>query len=157
MIRLPWAFVASALGVLAASQGVGWAVTDLVAPGEARVLVPGLLSLSVVHNPGVAFGWFRDVSPPLAVGLALTVLAALFYNRSAWPGRAADQWGFGLMVGGALANVVDRVRFGYVVDYIDVHVWPVFNLADAAIVVGVSLLIAASFVRRHRGDTGVTR
>ena len=62
-----------------------------------------------------------------------------------------------MMVGGALANVVDRLRFGYVVDYVDVHVWPVFNLADAAIVAGVSLLVAASFVRRRRGDTGVTR
>ncbi len=61
------------------------------------------------------------------------------------------------MVGGALANVVDRLRFGYVVDYLDVHVWPVFNLADAAIVAGVSVLAAASLVRRHRGDTGVTR
>ena len=157
MTRVPWAFVTAGLGGLVASQGMGWAVTRLVAPGEEVVLIPGLLSLFLVHNRGVAFGWLGEVSPPVVIGLALTVLAALFYNRSTWPGRAADQWGFGLMVGGALANVVDRLRFGYVVDYVDVHVWPVFNLADAAIVAGVSLLVAASFVRRRRGDTGVTR
>jgi signal peptidase II len=60
-----------------------------------------------------------------------------------------------LIVGGALGNVADRLRFGYVVDYLDVHVWPVFNLADAAIVVGAGVLAAASVMRRHRGDSGV--
>jgi signal peptidase II len=155
--RIPWAFVAAGLGGLVASQGIGWAVTRLVVPGEERVLIPGVLSVFVLHNQGVAFGWLGQLSPSVVVGLALTVLAALFYNRGEWPGRSADQWGLGLMVGGALANVVDRLRYGYVVDYLDVHVWPVFNLADAAIVAGVSVLAAASFVRRHRGDTGVTR
>jgi signal peptidase II len=62
-----------------------------------------------------------------------------------------------LMVGGALGNVADRLRFGYVVDYLDVHVWPVFNLADAAIVAGAGVLAAASFARRHRGDSEVRR
>jgi len=150
-------FAVAGLTGLVASQGIGWAVTGLVAPGEERVLIPGVLSLFVLHNQGIAFGWLGQLSPPVVVGLALTVLAALFYNRGAWPGTSAHQWGFGLMVGGALANVVDRLRFGYVVDYLDVHVWPVFNLADAAIVAGVSVLAAASLVRRHRGDTGVTR
>jgi signal peptidase II len=157
VIRVPWLFVATGLGGLVASQGIGWAVTRLVAPGEERVLIPGVLSVFVLHNPGVAFGWLGHLAPTVVAGLALTVLAVLFYNRTAWPGRSADQWGFGLVVGGALANVVDRLRFGYVVDYFDVHVWPVFNLADAAIVAGVSVLATASLVRRRRGDTGVTR
>ena len=156
MTRMPWAFVTAGLGGLVASQGVGWAVTRLVAPGEERVIVPGVLSVFVLHNQGVAFGWLGHLSPMAVAGLALTVLAALFYNRAAWPGGAADQWGFGLLVGGALANVADRLRLGYVVDYLDVHVWPVFNLADAVIVAGVSVLAAASLVRRRRGDTGVT-
>lgn len=157
MTRPPWVFVAAGLGGLVASQVIGWAVTALVAPGEERVLIPGLLSVFVLHNPGVAFGWLGQLAPPVVAGLALTVLAALFYNRGAWPGRSADQWGFGLMAGGALANLVDRLRFGYVVDYLDVHVWPVFNLADAAIVAGVGVLAAASLMRRRRGNTGVTR
>jgi signal peptidase II len=59
------------------------------------------------------------------------------------------------MVGGALGNATDRLRFGYVVDYLDVHVWPVFNLADAAIVAGAGVLAAASFLRRPRRRTGV--
>jgi signal peptidase II len=149
------AFYATALAGLVASQAAGWTVTRLVAPGGERVLIPGVLSLVVVHNQGVAFGLLGRLAPAVIAVLALTVLAALFYNRSAWPGGLAEQVGFGLMVGGALGNVTDRLRFGYVVDYLDVHVWPVFNLADAGIVAGAGVLAAASFLRRPRGDTGV--
>jgi signal peptidase II len=152
---LPWAFCAAGLGGLVTSQAAGWAVTRAVATGEERVLIPGILSLVVLHNRGIAFGLLGRISPAVAVVLALTVLVALFYNRGAWPRGPAGQWGVGLMVGGALGNVTDRLRFGYVVDYVDVHVWPVFNLADAAIVAGAGVLAAASFVRRPRRDTGV--
>jgi signal peptidase II len=157
VIAFPWAFFASGLGGLAASQAVGWVVTRVVPPGGERVIVPGVLSLVVFHNHGIAFGLLGWLSPAVTVALALTVLLALFYNKGAWPGGLAEQWGYGLMVGGALGNVADRLRFGYVVDYLDVHVWPVFNLADAAIVAGAGVLAAASFARRHRGDSEVRR
>ncbi len=155
MTALPWAFCAMGLAGLVASQAAGWAATRFVPAGEERVLIPGVLSLVVLHNQGVAFGLLGRLSPAVTVVLALTVLAALFYNRGAWPGGLVEQLGFGLMVGGALGNVTDRLRFGYVVDYLDVHVWPVFNLADAAIVAGAGVLAAASFLRRPRGDAGV--
>ena len=155
MIAIPRPFCAVGLGGLVASQAAGWAVMRLVPAGGERVLIPGILSLVVVHNQGIAFGLLGRLSPAVTVGLALTVLVALFYNRGARPGGPAEQWGFGLMVGGALGNVTDRLRFGYVVDYLDVHVWPVFNLADAAIVAGAGVLAAASFVHRPRRGTGV--
>jgi len=115
------------------------------------VVIPHVLSLQVVYNRGIAFGLLARLSPVATVALALTVLAALFYNRNAWPAALAGQWGMGLMTGGAFANVVDRLRFGYVVDYIDVHVWPVFNLADAAVVAGASVLVVASLGGRRGG------
>jgi len=93
-----------------------------------------------------------DTMMAAVVGLALTVLGVLLYNRSAWPATGAGQWGLGLMVGGALGNIVERLRFGYVVDYVDVHVWPVFNLADTAIVVGAGLLLLA--LSRSGGSRG---
>lgn len=126
----------------------------LVPVGGERVLIPRVLSLVVVHNQGIAFGLLPRLSPTAAVVLALTVLAILFYNRGAWPAASATQWGVGLIFGGALGNIVDRLRFGYVVDYLDVHVWPVFNLADAAIVAGAGVLTAAAFVRRRREVRG---
>jgi signal peptidase II len=155
LIAIPRAFIVAGLGGFVATQVVGWAIPRVVLAGGERVLVPGVLSLTVLHNRGIAFGILGRLSPAVAVALALTVLLVLFYNRGVWPGGLANQWGTGLIVGGALGNVTDRLRFGYVVDYLDVHVWPVFNLADAAIVVGAGVLAAASVMRRHRGDSGV--
>jgi signal peptidase II len=150
MIAVPWAVYAAGALALGASQAAGWAATHLARAAGVRVLIPHALALTVVHNQGIAFGLLARFSPAATIGLALTVLAALFYNRAAWPAAPLGQWGFGLMVGGALGNVMDRLRFGSVVDYLDVYVWPVFNLADAAIVVGAGALVAASVARRRR-------
>ncbi len=123
-----------------------------LSPGAERVVVPHVLSLRAVHNTGVAFGLLAGL-PPIAVAiLALTLLGAVFYNRGAQPAAAVGRWGLGLMAGGALGNVVERLRFGYVLDYLDVHVWPVFNLADTAIVVGAGLLVLALSVSRPGGE-----
>jgi signal peptidase II len=130
-------------------------VAARLAPGAEQVLVPGILSLVVLHNSGVAFGLLGDLAPWLVVGLALTVLAALFYNKGAGSARGVEQLAYGLMIGGALGNVADRLRFGYVVDYIDVHIWPVFNVCDAFVVAGAALAAVASLVRKHGGDMGV--
>jgi len=154
---IPWAFCGAGVLSLAASQGAEWAVERLVPAGGARVLIPRVLSLAVVHNQGIAFGLLARLAPIVSVALALTVLAVLFYNRGAWPAVPAGQWGVGLMFGGALGNIVDRFRFGYVIDYLDVHVWPVFNLADAAIVAGAGVVAAASLIRRRREMRGVSR
>ena len=150
MIGVPWGVYAAGAVAFAASQAAGWAAVRLAPAEGARVLIPHALALRVVHNQGMAFGLLGRFSPAATIGLALTVLAALFYNRGAWPAAPLGQWGFGLMVGGALGNVMDRLRFGSVVDYLDVYVWPVFNLADAAIVVGAGALVAASLAGRRR-------
>lgn len=106
-------------------------------------MIPHILSFRALHNTGVAFGLLTGLPPAAAVALALTLLGVLFYNRSARPAAAVGHVGLGLMLGGASGNIVERLRFGYVLDYLDVHVWPVFNLADAAIVVGAALLVVA--------------
>jgi signal peptidase II len=111
--------------------------------GAERVVFPGILSLTLLHNTGIAFSLLRGAPRVLVIVLALTVLAVALYNRDAWPRTALVRWGLGLVAGGAAANVVERLRFGYVIDYLDVHVWPVFNLADSAVVVGAGLLVWA--------------
>ena len=119
------------------------AVTARLAPGTERAVIPGVFSLTPVHNTGIAFSLLRGAPPAAIIALALTVLAVALYNRDAWPQTALVRWGLGLVAGGAAANVVERLRFGYVIDYLDVHVWPVFNLADSAVVVGAGLLVWA--------------
>ncbi|HLW46471.1 MAG TPA: signal peptidase II [bacterium] len=118
-------------------------MTARLTPGAEHVVLPGLLSLTLLHNTGIAFSLLHGAPPVVIIALALTALAVALYNRDAWPRTALVRWGLGLVAGGAAANVVERLRFGYVIDYLDVHVWPVFNLADSAVVVGAGLLVWA--------------
>lgn len=109
--------------------------------GGAIELVPGLLWLLYVENTGAAFGLLQGRNPVLAlVALVIVLVLALWFRALA----ATTAWGalaLGLQIGGALGNVVDRLRHGFVIDFIDVPYWPTFNLADSAITVGVAILL----------------
>ena len=102
----------------------------------------GFFRLTHVHNTGAAFGLFYGQSFPLTVvalvGVVIILLYALFLHRR-FPSldyRLTNS-ALGLVLGGTIGNLIDRLRFGYVTDFIDVGIWPVFNIADSAIVVGV--------------------
>ena len=139
--------LAGAIVVL--DQIVKAVVLDHLALGVPVVVVDGLVSLTLVMNPGLAFGLLGSV--PAAwrwVVASLSVVALLVLARVAlrvlptggWPGRLA----IGLIFGGAVGNLIDRERVGAVVDFVDVHWrgwhWPAFNVADSAISIGVVLL-----------------
>ena len=112
-----------------------------MAPGESVPLLPPLLSLTYVQNTGAAFGLFRGqrlLFIFLAIGIAAWILREMLTAPA--PGRGAA-WGFALVLGGSAGNLIDRLRVGYVIDFLDFHVWPVFNVADAAITIGVALLL----------------
>ncbi len=97
-------------------------------------------TIGVVHNDGVAFGLFGGASPVL-IGITLVLLVVLLVYLAAGSTGMRVWLSAGLLVGGALGNLADRVRMGSVVDFIDVPVWPTFNLADVAIVAGVFCLV----------------
>jgi signal peptidase II len=145
---LPWrrALIVCALVILA-DQALKEAVVSGLSPGEQIALLPGVELVSV-RNRGVAFGLLGDVSGWLLVlvtCLALALLGAFFIRQSDRPGI----WlGVGLIAGGALGNLVDRIRDGAVIDYLSLPLWPTFNLADVAITVGVALLILGKDPRR---------
>ncbi|MBI3997944.1 MAG: signal peptidase II [Armatimonadetes bacterium] len=124
-------------------QWVKAAVADAIPASVSVTVLPGLLSLTHVQNRGVAFGLFSGASPLITAMAALTLIALLSYNKGRQLRSRTAAAGVAGMAGGALGNLIDRVRLGYVVDYLDVHVWPVFNLADVAIVLGAGLLILA--------------
>lgn len=116
------------------------------------VLVPGFLRLAVARNSGAAFSTFTGSGPVLAlvaVGVVVLIVVAL---RDA--GHRVEAIGLGLLLGGAVGNLADRLfrgdglLDGSVVDWIDFSFFPTFNVADAAITVGVVLLLAHSFLRR---------
>lgn len=104
-----------------------------------------------VHNTGAAFGLFPQGGMIfLAIAIVVSVLILYFYRQipaDAWLVRLA----LGLQLGGALGNVIDRVRLGYVVDFFDVSYWPVFNVADSCVVLGVGVLVVVMLREERRG------
>lgn len=110
----------------------------------------GLLSLVHVHNTGVAFGLFQGNSDILVV-LSAIVVAVLVVYQHRLSGRAyVIRLAIALQIGGAIGNVLDRLRLGHVTDFFKVGIWPVFNVADSSIVVGVLLLAFELWREEHQ-------
>ncbi len=115
-------------------------VVTRMAYGETLSLVPNILSLTHVRNFGAAFGLFyRQRALFMGAMLVLVVAVAVLWKEIVRVGSSAV-WASACVLGGALGNFLDRIRLGYVVDFVDVGFWPVFNVADSAIVVGTAVL-----------------
>jgi signal peptidase II len=124
------------------------AILASYAVDERRSIVPRLLDFTYVRNAHGAMGLFGD-RPALLVALAVGALALLWYLlRTTLAASPLAQVGFGLVAGGALGNVTDRLVHGYVIDFIAVPHFYVFNVADAAITIGLILIAAPTLVRR---------
>ena len=136
-------------------------VLEQLPPGVAIPVVDGLLSLTLVMNTGLAFGLlgglpaaWRWLVAVLSI-VALVVLARVATRVLAgggWPAKLS----VGLIFGGAVGNLIDRARFGAVVDFVDAHYrgyhWPAFNVADSAITIGVTLLALHLLFARPAAD-----
>ena len=130
---------------------------------ESRPVLEGWFHLTYVRNPGAAFGLFAGSSAAFRVpfflgvtGIALGVIAVIAWRLP--KGRPLLFAALALVFGGAVGNLIDRVRWGEVVDFFDVfwrtHHWPAFNIADSAISVGMTLLIAAELFGKRDGQKG---
>jgi len=127
--------------VLLLDQGSKAAVQMWMYQGESIPIVKQVFHLTYILNPGAAFGFLAYQTNLFIIVTAGLVLGVLLFYRSLPLERVLVRYGLALVVGGALGNLVDRLRFGKVVDFLDFRVWPVFNLADSAIVIGACLLI----------------
>jgi signal peptidase II len=143
--------------IVVADQLAKWAVLDYFAGREPREPITGFLNLVLVCNKGAAFSFLADAAgwqTPLFIVFALVaaVLCGTLIVRN--PGKRLFCAGLALVVGGALGNVIDRFRFGCVVDYLDFYVerwhWPAFNVADSAITLGAALLILDGFAHHEK-------
>ena len=144
-------FLVAAL-IVAADQLVKRAIATHFLPDESRIVVPKLLWLTYVQNHRGAFGLFG--AHPLvlaAVALGVVILFYIWYRQGG--ATPSTHVAFGMILGGALGNIIDRVRFGYVVDFIDLRWWPVFNVADSAITIGVCLLLLRILWHERRQQT----
>jgi signal peptidase II len=136
-----WVPALAACGaVVAIDQGTKALATSLVDRGD-RVEVLPFLAFENVRNKGVAFGLGGDI-PAALIGVTIVLLVGLLAFLAIRGGSGWLVWlPAALLLGGALGNLADRVRDGAVIDFIDLPLWPTFNLADVAITVGVLLLL----------------
>lgn len=135
MTRVPYFILA--LLVIGADRYLKWWIQGHVFLPQP--LIDGLVRLNLVHNPGGAFGIFPGngyVFLIVSSGVSVAVAVLLLF-----PGSRLYKMGLGLVLGGAVGNLIDRVSMGYVVDFFEVRGFSVFNLADACITVGVVLII----------------
>ncbi len=143
-----------AAAVVIADRMVKWWAIDALADTPYGVEILPFFNLVLVENRGISFGLFGGGTLPpsllAAVALAVTLALVIWLRRVETRLLAAA---IGLVIGGALGNVIDRFRFGAVVDFLDFHWddfhWPAFNLADAAISVGVVVLLMDALLIGH--------
>jgi len=114
--------------------------------GQSVPIVNEFLKLTYVRNTGAAFSLFVGFSPYLAVIGVLVVVLVIYFHYKLPAKSLALQLGLAFLLGGSLGNLTDRLLHSYVIDYIDINIWPVFNFADIMINVGV-FLIAFNFLR----------
>ena len=146
-IRNAWLIIGLTLGIDQASKLF---VVTSFAPGESVAVLGPLLHLTYVQNTGAAFGLLKGQQTlfiALTIGVIAWLMWELFLKR---PEARGVVWDYALILGGALGNLLDRIRLGYVVDFIDLRVWPVFNIGDSAITIGVSWLLLRLVIRGRR-------
>jgi signal peptidase II len=130
------------LGLVACDQTTKHVASSALADGRIVTLLPGVFDLRLAHNAGVAFSLMTGWGALAIAAVQLAVLGGAVFGW--WRGRAqgaAFHVALALVVGGAVANLVDRVARGAVVDFLHVAHWPIFNVADVAIVAGGLLLV----------------
>lgn len=155
-MRSGWRWFVLAALVVLADQLTKALVLSRFALGE-RLEVTGFFNMVLVYNKGAAFSFLSDAAgwqTPLLIGFALVAIGILGTLIVRSPRRRLLCTGLALILGGALGNLIDRFRYGQVVDFLDLHAagwhWPAFNVADSAITVGALLLILEGFVH-HEG------
>jgi signal peptidase II len=141
----PWQWaglVAVAAAAVLADQVTKHIVTSTLALDESEHVV-GPLSIHHVENSGIAFGLFASATAVVTVVTGIAVLWMIVYFARSGSRHPVLPAALGLLIGGSLSNLVDRIRLHHVTDFIDLRWWPAFNLADSFIVVGVAILLAA--------------
>jgi len=123
--------------------------SDLLVNGESLPIIRNILHMTLVHNTGIAFGFFKDqgiifiIIPVVAI--FLLIFNIYYYRKNDEALSRVYIVSFSLVLGGAIGNLIDRVVYGYVIDFIDFRVWPVFNVADSAITIGAILIAFKCF------------
>jgi signal peptidase II len=136
------ALLAVAFAAILADQITKGIVASQLELGDSVHLL-GPLSIRHVRNPGIAFGLFSSWATAVTILTACAIAWMVFYFARSGARHPVLPVALGLLIGGSLANLIDRIRLGHVTDFLDLRFWPAFNLADTFIVAGVAILLVA--------------
>ncbi len=144
---------AVAIALIVFDQMAKYLVSTTMALGSSIPVLPGLFHITYIQNPGAAFGILANQRWVfIAAGVAILLLSAWFYPRlrreSVWV-----RYGGALLLGGAVGNLIDRIWLGQVIDFFDFRIWPVFNIADIGIVIGVGCILYELLLRNDVKET----
>ncbi len=137
-------FISGVLGIIAIDRFSKIFFSHLLDLNESLILIRNVLHFTLVHNTGIAFGLFKDsdfvyfILPLVLTGL---LIYNIYYYHYAQQLSRVYMVAFSLILGGAIGNLIDRICFGYVIDFIDLRVWPVFNIADSVITIGAVIIL----------------
>ncbi|MCI2425838.1 signal peptidase II [Candidatus Acetothermia bacterium] len=154
MIKDSLPYLAMVGGVIFLDRLTKYLTKDALVIGESRPIIGEIFSLTRIQNPGGIFGLFPQrgnlfliFSLVVLIWVVILILGAA--RKEPWPTFVPTQLligksyriGLALILGGGTGNVIDRIKWGYVLDFFDLHFWPVFNVADISVTIGVGLLI----------------
>ena len=143
-------FYSVALLIIGLDQLFKFLVTRAMLLGQSFPIYHDIIQLTYVRNTGAAFSLFVGFSPYLAVVGVLVVAVVLYYHYKLPANNLPLQFGLACLLGGSVGNLLDRLCRHYVIDYLDITIWPVFNLADVMINVGVILLAYKLFEEEEK-------
>ena len=156
-------FMAIAIAVVLLDQATKAWITSTMRLHDSFAVIGGFFNITYIRNPGAAFGFLAGASPLfrytffLAVTMA-AILLILHYVRASRMDEPAQISALALILAGAVGNLIDRIRFGEVVDFLDVYIgshhWPAFNVADSAISVGAAILVVILLRKRNERTEG---
>lgn len=137
-------FLAGVAGVVLIDRLSKIFFTGLLDLNESLAVIKNVMHFTLVHNTGIAFGLFKDcgfvfvIIPLILTGL---LIYNIYYYRNSEKLSRTYILAFSLILGGAIGNLIDRISLGYVIDFIDFRIWPVFNIADSAITIGAAVIL----------------
>ncbi|MCR4337310.1 MAG: signal peptidase II [Candidatus Omnitrophica bacterium] len=119
--------------------------SNILSVGETLPILPNVLHMTLVHNTGIAFGLFKDQGIVFIIIPVITLILLIYniyyYHQNNESLSSLYIVTFSMISGGAIGNLIDRLFYGYVIDFIDIRFWPVFNIADSAITIGALILM----------------
>jgi signal peptidase II len=150
---LAWSYILMLIsGIWLLDRGTKILVAQNLTLGSTIPLIDNWVTLTYVQNRGAAYGILQNQVLLLSL-VSIVLVAILVYGRKRWfnIGKLGD-FAFALILGGALGNLYDRLMLGYVIDFLNIQIIPVFNVADSAITIGAGLLILAAWHQEQRGN-----